>query len=139
MKWTGGFQIGDWRRIAFGIGVGLVVMLAVTGGFAWMMSAQVLGREHEGLASAGTLIISAFLGALCSGRGEGQIVRSAAVGAGMILVMLLLNLLLFDGSLSGVIPSAVVTIGASAAAGLIGGVPGNRRSGKYRYSKYRNR
>lgn len=139
MKSSSGFQFGDWKRTVFGIGVGFVLMLVLTGAFAWLMDIEVLSRESMGLASAGVLILSAFLGGLCSGRGDGQIVRCLAVGGGMILLILFMNLLLFGGSLKGLIPEAVMIVGSSAAAGMVGGIPVRGKRRKYRYAKYRNR
>lgn len=134
-----GLSNGSWKAVAFGIGVGLVTMLVLAGAFAWMIQREIIGAAHMGLAAVAVLMLGGFLGAVCSGRGEGRFVRSGAVAAGLIMVLLLINLAVYDGSLGGLLPGAAAVIGSAGAAALVlGGGSGNRR-GKHRYRKYGNR
>lgn len=128
-----------WKRVAFGIGVGVLAVLVMTGGFAWLIEREALDRERMGLCSAATLIFGTLAGALSVGRGEGSAARCTGVGVGMVLMLLLLDLLFFDGRLNGLLPGILVIAGSCAAAMLLhlGGSGGKRV--KYRGTKYWNR
>lgn len=129
---------GNGIRILLGIGVGFLVMIAGAAGFAWLIEKEMLAREHMGIMATGLLAAGGFLGGLCAGRGEGRLARAAAVGAGLVMVLLLLNLVLFGGSWSGVIPGLIAVLGSASAASLIGA--GDRKKwGRRRYGKYANR
>ena len=138
---SNGYGIGshEWKRVAFGIAVGILTMLAVAGAFAWLVHSEVIGREHLGLASAIVLAMGSLLGAVSAGGGEGRLLRCATVGGGIILFLLVLNLLLFDGALGGLLPGALVIVGSTAAAALITGNRSRKVGRKYRYRKYSNR
>lgn len=139
MKKNFDFPIRDGRRVLLGVGVGLVVMLATAGGIAWLVYRGMLGREHLSIASAVILVLGSLLGALSTGRGEGRLVRCFVVGVGIVLALLLMNLLLFDGNLRGLLPGLLVIAGGAGAAALLGGGSSSRRHRKYRYPKYANR
>lgn len=128
-----------WSRVAFGIGVGMLAILTMTGGFAWLIRAELLDREGGGLYAVAILIAATLLGALSTGRGEGNAMRCAGVGIGLTLALLFLDLLFFDGGLKGLLPGILVIGGTCAAALLLR--MGNHRGQRiqYRRPKYRNR
>lgn len=127
-----------WKRVAFGVGVGMLTILAVTGGFAWLIGKELLDREQMGLCAAAVLILGTLMGTLSVGRGEGSGARCAGVGVGLALMLLFLDLLFFDGGLKGLAPGALVIAGTCGAVVLLGiGNRGGRRV-KYRGTKYRN-
>lgn len=125
----------DLRGVGLGIGVGLVGMLALTGGFAWLVSNEIVGREQLYLAAAGILLIGSLLGALCCGRGEGRWIRCAIMALGLALGLLALNLTFFDGSLAGLIPGVPVV----AAGAAVGALATGSKKGRTKYRKYRHR
>lgn len=139
MERSYGAAKGQWKRVVLGIGVGFLTMLVMTAASAWLIENEVIGRAHMGLLSVTALVLGGFLGAMCSGRGEGRFIRSASVAAGLIMVLLLVNLALFGGSWAGVLPGAAAVLGSAAAAALIRGEKRGRGHGKIRYRKYANR
>lgn len=138
-NYGGGIPVVGWKKAVFGLAIGLLAIMVMTGSFAWFVDREMMGREHMSLASAVVLALSGLLGGLCCGRGEGRLGRCVIVGAGLILMLLLLNLLLFDGHLSGLLPGSLVIFGSVAASMLIGGQKRSRSRRSYSYKKYRNR
>lgn len=138
-KW----EIGnlDWKRICFGIGLGVLTMIVGAGLIAWLENRQMLDQEHLSFASVAMLVIGGLTGGAGAGRGEGRFVRCAVTAGGIVLILLLLNLICFDGQLGGLLPGILVIGGSSEAFALLtGGAKGRRTKYKpYKPHKYRNR
>lgn len=134
-----GFPVQDWKKAVVGIGIGMLTVIFATGGFAWLADHEIMKREHMGFASAAVLALSGFLGAFSVGRGEGRLLRCAAAGAGMILILLIINLLFFDGNVGGLLYGSLLVGGGVGAAALLGGETRGRGRAKHQYRKYRNR
>lgn len=139
MNQSHSFLIQDWKRVAFGIGAGILVILAATGGFAWLISREIISREHMEIASAVVLVTGSLVGAFVTGGGDGRPARCVAAGMGIILLLLMINLMFFDGNIRRMIPGAVLVAGSVIAASIMGGNHKGRRRGNYRYPKYSNR
>lgn len=128
-----------WSPAVFGMGVGLVSVPVLTGGFAWMIHREILGMEHMDLAAAAVLVVGGVLCGCFSGGGEGRLLRSCAAAGGLILALLVICLGAYDGSLRGLLPGGGAVLGGAAAAALVRGRGVGRRSPARRYGKYRNR
>lgn len=130
---------GWLKRAGFAAAAGFLALLAAAGGLAWLILRGSIGEEHLGLASAAALIAGGLTAGLSAGGGEGRLVRCGAAAGGLVLVLLALNLLLFDGSLFGLLPGVLIIAGSVGAGGLLGG--GGSRGGrrKYRRRSRRNR
>jgi len=129
---------GQELRIgAFAGAVGFVAVLVTTAVFAWLIHREILGLEHLDLTSAAALIMGGLLAGFSCGRGEGRWIRAGIAGAGLILVMLAVNLICFGGSLSGVLPGCALLLGSVTAAALVMGDKKGRKRRKYQIKKYR--
>lgn len=138
-RYAGGFPVLGWKRALFGLTVGLIVIVSAAGAGAWLINREILGRENMDVAAAVILVLGGLLGGLSAGRGEGRLGRCAMVAIGLILVLLFLNLLLFEGNLSGLLPGALAVLGSTGASMLIGGEKRSRNRRTRSYRKYRNR
>ena len=126
-----------WKNVCFGIGTGMLGILTVAASFAFLIEKEILDVAYMNIAASLALLIGSLLGALCSGRGEGRILRVICVGVGQLLLLLLINIIFFGGSLGGLVPGVVVISGGCAAATLIRASGSGRKRSHYR--RYRNR
>lgn len=101
------------KRILLASGMGLLLILAGTGAFAWLILQRVIDITHLDLMAAAVLIFGSGGTALLSGAGEGSGKRTLLSEGVLVLLLLGLNLVLFDGSLTGVLP-CVVLMGGTA-------------------------
>lgn len=110
--------------------MGLITILTMTGLFAWMILCQIVDVEHMDLMAAGTLILGSGAAAVICGKGEGRIGGIVVGETGIVLVLGLMNLLLFEGGLTGFIPCVLLISGTAMAVVLMGGRKTERRRGK---------
>ena len=110
--------------------MGLITILTMTGLFAWMILCQIVDVEHMDLMAAGTLILGSGAAAVICGRGEGTRGCIVVGETGIVLVLGLINLLLFEGMLTGFIPCVLLISGTAVAVVLMGGRKTERRRGK---------
>lgn len=122
-------------RVLFAACVGIVVILAMAGMFAWLIRNETLDVCHMDLMAAGVLIAGSGAAAMCSGRGEGSLKRMASSELGVILFLGLLNLLLFDGQISGLIPCVILIFGTAGAVFLALLGTGLKTGRKYRHKR----
>lgn len=122
---------------AFAGSVGVLTVLAVSAFFAWLISREILGFAYLDYAAAGALLSGGFLGGLTCGRGEGRWIRAGMAVGWMILILLAVNQIGFEGSLPGLIPCIVLVLGSVAAAVLAMGDKKGRKRRSYQIKKYR--
>lgn len=118
----------DWKRIGFGAGTGILVLLAVTGATAALLSREILDMGWMGYGAAMALVASAFAGAMAAGKP----MDSALAVLGEWVVLLALNAILFDGKMEG-IGVVLLALGGGCGAALL-----LKQRGKTR-KKYRRR
>lgn len=116
---------------------GFLMILASAAGFAWLVNRELLGMEHLDLTSAAALLCGGLLAGFSCGRGEGRWIRAGIAGAEMILILLAVNLIGFDGSLPGLLPCVTLVLGSVAAAALVMGERKGRKRRNYQIKKYR--
>ena len=121
----------DIKRAMFASVLGLLMLLCLTGLFAWMIQNEILDISRMDLAAAGILIAASGMTALAAGRGEGRIRRTAMAEGGLVLILGVVNLLLFDGDLGGMIPCVLLIAGTAAAALLATAGKQKRTYGKH--------
>ncbi|MBR2888794.1 MAG: hypothetical protein IKC09_00790 [Oscillospiraceae bacterium] len=108
-----------------GIGLGLGLTAAATAGgcalVAWLIQGEYLGAEGLGYGALAVLLISSFLGAAgsCAVIKRRYLVVSAIHGTADFLLLLLVNGLLFGGSVSGAGVTALAVLGGSLCAALV--------------------
>lgn len=105
---------------------GLLIALAVTVGVAVITAVLVAGEkiemEQAGYASGLALLLGAFFGALsAAGRaGQKRMIVCLVLGTAYLVVLLCVTALFFDAKYAGVGVSALLILGASGTAGLLG-------------------
>lgn len=122
----------DVKRGLFAGIIGILTLLSMTGVFAWLMLTEMIDTAHMDLCAAGILISASGVGALVCGRGEGSVPRVIIAETALILTLGLLNLLLYDGILEGLIPCGLLVCAAALAVVLTTLGKQKRTSGKYR-------
>ena len=94
---------------------GMLVILAMTGIFSWMILKQILDLAHIDLMAAAVLITGSGTAAYSCGRGEGRIKRILGAELGIVISLAVLNLALFDGEISGLLPGVFLISGTAGA------------------------
>lgn len=125
----------EWKRVLFGGAVSVVLMLALTGLGAWMVSKEWVDIRGMNYLSAGILLVSAAIGA-AAGKGENPL-NGLLSGVVFWFVLLVLNAVLFDGAMPGLFAVLAAIIGGTAGAMLVCVRPKGGRHG--RRHKYRHR
>lgn len=126
----------DWKRIGLSLGVGVIMMLAMTGLAAWLMDGELVARAWGRYLAALILVSSSLIGALTARGRDNPWIGPAAVGAGLWLILLAINAICYGGDLSGALPTALAILGGCGAGALLG--RGTRRRSHPR-RKYRHR
>ena len=104
------------RRILFAVVVGILVILGMTGLFAWLVLRETIDMIHMDLMTAGILIAGSGSSAMACGRGEGSAGRIVCAECGQVLFLCLVNLAVYDGMFfEGLFP-CVLVIGGTAGA-----------------------
>lgn len=123
----------DWKRGLFGAAVGIVMMLALTGCGAWLLSAGILDVAWMNYLAAGILLVSAFVGVTAGGSDTVNGLISAGV---FWTVLLAINAVMFDCALPGIWAVLAAVLGGGGAGMLVRIAPRgkrHRRRGKYRH------
>lgn len=115
--------------------IGILVILAATGLFGWMIRNEVLDIKHMDLMAAGVLILGSGAAAMCCGKGEGRIGRTAAAEIALVLILGMMNLLLYDGILNRLLPCVLLIAGTAGAVLLTGHRKTAGSYGKGRHKK----
>lgn len=105
--------------ILFAAGTGLLTMLIMTAGGAWLLEQELIRCENDRYLAAIALVTGAWVGCGVGGRGEGRAKRNLLIGGIQILCLLLINLLRYGGVLSGVLPGSLLIMGISLAAAIL--------------------
>jgi putative membrane protein (TIGR04086 family) len=126
-----------------GVAIGLVVSLIITGVLASILAWLVLGGKISenslGYFVMGTLVIASVVGSMLSASKIKRrwVLVCCITGTAYYSVLLLCTALLFGGQFQGFGVTAIMVLGGSITAGLLGlKKPSKQRSG---YKKYRNR
>lgn len=129
----------DGRRILSGVGIGLGLSLTLTAVGAWALAGEVLSREWENYLGVGILLVSAFAGSLVARVGEAMAWNVVMVGLGYWVGLAMIHLLVLEGPMSGMLPTAMAILGGCGCGILLpGGGKGRSRSRRTR-RKYRRR
>lgn len=126
----------QWKKVCFGGCVSIVVTMALTGAFAGLVSGYVMEEMWLAYAALGIVMLSSFLGAGVAG-GRGQILNQFAVGFMYWVMLLAINAILFEGNLSGLMPTLIAIMGGCAAASLV--LCKGSRTSKHKKRRYRHR
>lgn len=131
-KW---FQF-NWKQTLTGTAVGIIVLLALTGGAAGLISAEVISIELLNYAAAAVLVVSGFAGGVvAAGRG--------AVMNGILTVLLIwvflfaVNAVMFDCSISGAWAALAAVMGGAGCSILLGMAHVHKRGSRRRKSRRR--
>lgn len=141
MQYSHGIGLSNigWKKVLFGSCVGMLVMLAIAAGAAWLMQSEMMEEDASDVVSLMMLLCGGLFGSLSSGTGEGRAVRCMLVAVGLMLALLLINLILCDGTVMGAGPGGLALFAGAGAAALIGGAGKSGRRRKKKYARYRNR
>ena len=118
----------QWRRIALGSGAGVLTLLTVSGACAGLMAREVIGLDGLRWCAAGALLLAGII----AGRTAGGLLDAALAALGVSVVLIVLNIGLFDGKMEGAAFSALALSGGCGASMLLGGRSGGRRSTRRR-------
>lgn len=119
-----------WRSMLLGLGVGIITMSAVTALGAWLMVRGFMGMMWMDWWAVGALVTSGLIGGAAAQLDGGSSTDGVLAGAGELVVLLVLNLILCGGQMEGLAVTALALAGGSGAAVLLGmnrGRGGRRR------------
>ena len=126
-----------WKGIGLGSLAAFLTVVISAAVFAWMVGKEMLGMEYLNVCAAAALILGGTIAGLSGGRGADRWVRACLAGAGLLLLLLTVNLIGYDGSLGGIAPCSVLVMGSAAAMALISGGRKREKRRKYQIKKYR--
>lgn len=115
-----------WRRVVIGTGVSTVMMLALSGCFAGLISGELVELSWVNYAAVLILIVASFLGAAAALGLSGGIGDGMMAGAGFLLVLFAINAVLFECELGGLLPALLAVAGGCGAAVLLLGGQGRK-------------
>lgn len=124
----------QWKKVLFGVCVSVVVTMVLTGVFAGLVSGQFMEEHLLSYVALGIIMLSSFLGAGIAG-GRGQVINQLAIGVLYWVVLLGINAMMFDGNLSGMVPTLIAIFGGCAVALLVlqrGGGASKHKRRRYR-------
>ena len=128
----------DWLKAALlAAGIGFLTVIVGAAAFAWLMNREILALEHLDLCSAASLVMGGIAVGLMAGRGEERWLRTLTGAAGVVLLLLLVNLIGFGGDLRGILPVGALVTGAALAGNLALGSDNRGKRRKYQIKKYR--
>ncbi len=126
----------QWKRVLFGGVVSTISTMALVGGFAGMLSHEIIGMDWMPYLAVAVILLSSMIGAGAAGN-RGMIVNQVASGFVYWVILLTINALAFGGDLGGLIPTLAAIMGGCAAAVLLF-QRGNVRT-KHRRRRYHHR
>jgi putative membrane protein (TIGR04086 family) len=112
--------------IPAGIGIGSLVSIMITligaAVTAVLITGERIGEQQIVYGSAAALLLGAFIGGLLASSIAGEKRMIVSIGCGIVFFVLLLcvTALVFDGFFENIWTTALLIIGTSAAAGLVG-------------------
>ena len=127
------------RAVILGAMVSLAATLAACAAWARLLDGEFLGEESVGYGVAIIVIFSTWLGTMTAIRkrkGE-RLLTALAVGLVYFLILLLVNLVFYNGEYAGVPVTVLLIFGGSFLAVLT--APGEKRVGKTSKIKIANR
>lgn len=111
----------DWKRVGLGVAVGFLTMLILTALCAWMLEREMVGLEWVNYLAVLILLLGSFVAAKTVGGSGGRWLHSAVVAAGLWIVMLSVNALLFGSNPGGAGETALAIMGGCGGAALLSG------------------
>ena len=126
--------------IPAGIGIGVAVASLITAlgavSTAMLIAGEQLGEQQAVYGAAASLLIGSFTGALLASNmaGEKRMITSVGFGAAFFAILLCVTALFFEGMYENIWLTALLVIGCSAAAGLVGL---RKKSTSFRGRRYR--
>ncbi len=102
----------DWKRIGLGAGAGVLALLTMTALAAGAISRELTPLEGLRWWAVGALLLAGAV----AGRTGGTVLDGALAGLGVAVVLLGLNVALFDGKMEGFAASALALFGGCGAA-----------------------
>ena len=117
------FDIGKFPK---GVGIGIIVSIIVTllGAAigAWLLASEKIGEGSCGYICVCTLLLSGILGSWIAASvvGEKRLLTCILAGTGYLLSLLAITALFFGGVYSGAGEGALLILGASISAALLG-------------------
>lgn len=126
MSMPAGLMVGG------GISLGITILL--TAAFAWLLNTERLQWEKIGYWIMGMLLIGSFSGAMtaCGKIKRQRLLVSLLSGALYMGTLLAITALFFGGQYDGVVVTAILVMGGSLAAGLLGLRGGRKNSGTHK-------
>lgn len=105
-----------------GLGVAIVTNVIVCAIVAAMIAGEKIDESTIGYGAAAAIALGAMIGAITASRRakEKRLIVCLIVGAGLYLVLLCAGMLFFDGQFHSLGVTALLTIGCSCGAGLLG-------------------
>ncbi len=97
----------QWKKIWLGVGAGIITTIVMTAAFTGLVFGEIMDESHLPYAAAMIVIVSSFVGPGISG-GRGAVLNQMLVGFLYWVVLLGINAVLFDGNLSGLLPSLLM-------------------------------
>ncbi len=137
-------QVPRWRRlnerrIFFGVGISLGLSFALTAVGAWALAGEVLSQEWENYLGVGILMVSAYVGSVAARAGEGMVWNVVMVGLGYGAGLAMIHLMILEGPMSGVLPTAAAILGGCGCGVLLPGRGKGRNRSRRTRRKYRRR
>lgn len=124
----------DWRQGLLGAGISGGTLLVLSAIAAWLLSAELMGEKWMNYLAAGILVLSAFAGGWAA-RGACPVVNVLISGGVFWAALLVMGILVFDGSLAGASATALPILGGNGSALLIPASGRRKRSPARRRSR----
>lgn len=121
-----------------GIGVGITVLITVIGAavLAWLINGGAVPELGFGYGAMAVLLLSSALGSWIAAAlvKHQRLVVCLVTGGIYFLLLIGLTAFCFGGQYQGLLPTALLIVGGSTAAALLGNMgQGNRTSGRHKY------
>lgn len=118
--------------LAVGVGISLLVTAVGAAVLAWLLDGEKLLWENVGYGIMGMLLCASFFGSLAAFRRirRQRMLVCMLSGVAYLGVMLSMTALFFGGQYEGVGVTALLVLGGSGAAGMLGLKPEKGRGGK---------
>lgn len=124
--------------VLLGTSAGVMFSMILSGALAWIISAEHLAQESIGYGVMVILLASSAVGSLAGVNKSGQkrLVTAALTGGCYYLVMVVMNILFFEGRFDGMGETALVVMAGSGLvilAGLKGERTGKKRAKNFKF------